>query len=98
MNIGLTTTSITAQMLYAYVAWTLIWQFTLFSLYFKYYNSARISLLIDLNSADGTLSSLSDLSLVNPFFYDSPLFDESQNVLILNHVSNIYWMLKDLIF
>ena len=50
----------------------------------NYYNSARISLLNDLNYVDRTLLSLSDLSLVNILLYGGPQFDDSQNAYILN--------------
>ena len=50
----------------------------------NYYNSARISLLNDLNSVDRTLLNLSDLSLVNVLLYGGPQFDDSQNAFILN--------------
>ena len=53
-------------------------------LHCNYYNSARISLLNDLNSVDKTLLSLSDLSLVNILLYGGPQFDDSQNAYILN--------------
>ena len=53
-------------------------------LHCNYYNSARISLLNDLNSVDRTLLSLSDLSLVNILLYVGPQFDDSQNAYILN--------------
>ena len=49
-----------------------------------YYNSARISLLNDLNSVDRTLLDLSGLSLVNVLLYGGPQFDDSQNAFILN--------------
>ena len=49
-----------------------------------YINSARISLLNDLNSVDRTLLNLSDLSLVNFLLYGGPQFDDSQNAYILN--------------
>ena len=51
---------------------------------FNYYNSARISLLNDLNSVDRTLYHLSDLSLVNVLLYGGPQFDDSQNAFISN--------------
>ena len=47
-------------------------------LHCKYYNSARISLLNDLNSVDKTLLSLSDLSLVNILLYGGPQFNKSE--------------------
>ena len=53
-------------------------------LHCNYYNSARISLLIDLNPVGRTLLSLSDLSLVNILLYGGPQFDDSQNAYILN--------------
>ena len=53
-------------------------------LHCNYYNSARISLLNDLNSVDKTLLSLSDLSLVNILLYGGPQFDDSQKAYILN--------------
>ena len=53
-------------------------------LHCNYYNSARISLLNDLNSVDKTLLSLSDLSLVNILLYGGPQFNKSQNAYILN--------------
>ena len=53
-------------------------------LYWNYYNSARISLLRDLNSVDRTLVNLSDPSLVNDLLYGSPQFDDSQNPFISN--------------
>ena len=53
-------------------------------LHCNYYNSARISLLNDLNSVDRTLLNLSDLSLVNVLLYGGPQFDDSQNAFILN--------------
>ena len=53
-------------------------------LHCNYYNSARISLLNDLNSVDRTLLNLSDLSLVNVPLYGGPQFDDSQNAFILN--------------
>ena len=51
----------------SYAAWTLSQQFTILSIAttIVYYNSARISLLNNLNSVDRTLLNLSDLSLVN---------------------------------
>ena len=49
-----------------------------FFLHCNYYNSARISLLNDLNSVDRTLLNLSDLSLVNVLLYGGPQFDDSQ--------------------
>ena len=51
----------------SYAAWTLSKQFTILSIAttIVYYNSARISLLNNLNSVDRTLLNLSDLSLVN---------------------------------
>ena len=53
-------------------------------LHWNYYNSARISLLNDLNSVARTLLSLSDLSLVNILLYGDPQFDDPQNAYILN--------------
>ena len=53
-------------------------------LHCNYYNSARISLLNDLNSVDWTLFNLSNLSLVNVLLYDGPQFDGFQNIFILN--------------
>ena len=53
-------------------------------LHCNYYNSARISLLNDLNSVDRTLLDLSGLSLVNVLLYGGPQFDDSQNAFILN--------------
>ena len=53
-------------------------------LHCNYYNSARISLLNDLNSVDRTLLDLSGLSLVNVLLYGGPQFDDSQNAYILN--------------
>ena len=53
-------------------------------LHCNYYNSARISLLNDLNSVDRTLLNLSDLSLVNVLLYGGPQFDDSHNAFILN--------------
>ena len=53
-------------------------------LHYNYYNSARISLLNNLNSVDKTLLSLSDLSLVNVLLYGGPQFDDSQNAYILD--------------
>ena len=53
-------------------------------LHCNYYNSARISLLNDLNSVDKTLLSLSVLSLVNILLYGGPQFNKSQNEYILN--------------
>ena len=53
-------------------------------LHCNYYNSARISLLNDLNSADRTLLSLSNVSLVNVLLYGGRQFDDSQNEYILN--------------
>ena len=47
-------------------------------------NSARISLLNDLNSVDRTLLNLSVLSLVNVLLYGGPQIDDSQNAFILN--------------
>ena len=52
-------------------------------LHCNYYTIARISLLNDLNSVDGTLI-LSDLSLVNVLLYGGPLFDDPQNAHIFN--------------
>ena len=51
----------------SHAAWTLSQQFTILSIAttIVYYNSARISLLNNLNSVDRTLLNLSDLSLVN---------------------------------
>ena len=61
-------------------------------LHWNYYNSARISLLNDLNSVDRTLLNLSDLSLlVHVLLYGGPQFDDSQNAYSLN--SNIKYML-----
>ena len=57
-------------------------------LHCNYYNSARISLLNDLNSVDRPLLSLSDVSLVNVLLYGGRQFDDSQNAFILN--SSIY--------
>ena len=51
---------------------------------YNYYNSARVSLLNNLNSVDKTLLSLSDLSLVNVLLYGGPQFDDSQNAYILD--------------
>ena len=53
-------------------------------LHCNYYNSARISLLNDLNSVDRTLFNLSNLSLVNVLLYGGPQFDDFQNIFILN--------------
>ena len=53
-------------------------------LHCNYYNSARISLLNDLNSVDRTLLNLSDLPLINVLLYGGPQFDDSQNAYILN--------------
>ena len=53
-------------------------------LHCNYYDSARISVLNDLNSVDRNLLSLSDLSLVNILLYGGPQFDYSQNAYILN--------------
>ena len=53
-------------------------------LHCNYYNSARISLLNDLNSVDRTLLNLSDLSLVNVLLYGGPQFDDSHNAFMLN--------------
>ena len=53
-------------------------------LHCNYYDSARISLLNDLNSVDRILLNLSDLSLVNVLLYGSPQFDDCQNVFISN--------------
>ena len=50
----------------------------------NYYNSARISLLNDLNSVDKILLSLSGLSLVNILLFGGPQFNKSQNAYILN--------------
>ena len=58
-------------------------------LHCNYYNSARISLLNDLNSVDRTLLNLSDLSLVNVLLYGGRQFDDSQNAYILNSSINI---------
>ena len=55
-----------------------------FFLHCNYYNSARISLLNDLNSVDRTLLNLSDLSLANLLLCGGPQFDDSQNAFILN--------------
>ena len=52
--------------------------------HYNYYNSARISLLNDLNSINRTLLNLSDLSLVNVFLYGDPQFNDSRNAYILN--------------
>ena len=53
-------------------------------LHCNYSNSARISLLNDINSVDKILSSLSDLSLVNILLCGGPQFNKSQNAYILN--------------
>ena len=54
-------------------------------LHYHYYNSARISVLNDLNYVDRTLLNLSDLlSLVNVLLYSGPQFDDPQNAFILN--------------
>ena len=52
-------------------------------LHYNYYDSARISLLNDLDSVDRTLS-LSNSFLVNILLYGGPQFDDSQNAYILN--------------
>ena len=60
-------------------------------LHCNYYNSARISLLNNLNSDNRALLSLSGLSLVNVLLYGGPQFDDSQNAYILN--SSIKYLL-----
>ena len=55
-----------------------------FFLHCNYYNSARISLLNDLNSVDRTLLKLLDLPSVNVLLYVGPEFDGSQNRFIFN--------------
>ena len=59
-----------------------------FFLHCNYYNSARKSLLNDLNSVDRTLLDLSDLSLVNVLLYGGLQSDDSQNAFILNSSIN----------
>ena len=58
-------------------------------LHCNYYNSARISLLNDLNSVDRTLLNLSDLSLVNVLLYRGTQFYDSQMHLFWTQVLNI---------
>ena len=55
-----------------------------FFLHCNYYNSARISILNDLNSVDRALLNLSHLSLVNVLHYSGPYFDDSENAFTLN--------------
>ena len=50
----------------------------------NYYSSGSISLLNDLNSVEGTLLNLSDLSSVDALLYGGRQFDDSQNSFILN--------------
>ena len=87
MSIGLTITSITINPL---CTCSLDIESTVhYFLHCNYYNSARISLLNDLNSVDRTLLNLSDLSLVNVLLYGGRQFDDSQNAYILNSSINI---------
>ena len=84
MSIGLTITSITVY-INPLCTCSLYTESTVhFFLHYNYYNSARISLLSDLNSVDRTLVNLSDPSLVNDLLYGSPQFDDSQNPFISN--------------
>ena len=64
-------------------------QFTVFSIATTY-NSAKISLLNDLNSLDRTLLNLSDLSLVKVLLYGGPQFADSENAFILNSSIKYY--------
>ena len=82
MSIGLTITSITINLL---CTCSLDIELTVhFLIHCNYYNSARISLLHDLNSVERTLLNLSDLSLVNVLLYGGPQFDGSKDAFILN--------------
>ena len=63
-----------------------------FFLQCSYYNSARISLLNDLNSVDRNLLNLLGLSLVNILLHGGPQFEDSQNAFILK--SSIKYILN----
>ena len=55
-----------------------------FFLRFQIYNSARASLLNELNYIDGNSTQLLEIYILNLLPYGSPEFNESQNKVILN--------------